>query len=96
MRFSFQIAFPKVSHQVVEKLVDKENGKVKVDIMPKTNEEYLSVKYGRIRFIDSYRFLIVGLDGLVRTLDINHLEILNKRFLENWNIINKKLAYPHD
>ena len=29
----------------------------KFDIIPKTNEEYKSVTYGCIRFIDSYQFL---------------------------------------
>ena len=37
------------------KLVDKKNDKVKSDIIPKTNEEYISVTYSCIRFIDSYR-----------------------------------------
>ena len=37
-------------------------------MIPKTNEEHISVSYGCIRFIDSYRFLSSGLDSLVRTL----------------------------
>ena len=52
--------------------------------MPKTNEEYISVTYGCIRFIDSYRFLSSGLDSLVKTLvDNSHktLENLKKRNL---------------
>ena len=49
-------------------LVDKKNDKVKFDIIPKTNEENISVTYGCIRFIDSYRFLSSGLDALVKTL----------------------------
>ena len=40
---------------VFKKLVDKKNDKAKSDIIPKTNEEYISVTYGCIRFIDSYR-----------------------------------------
>ena len=40
-----------------KKLVDKTNNKVNFDINPKTNEEYTSVTYGCIRFIDSYQFL---------------------------------------
>ena len=40
---------------VFKKLVDKKNVKVKSDIIPKTNEKYISVTYGCIRFIDSYR-----------------------------------------
>ena len=51
-----------------KKLVDKRNDNVKFDIIPKTNEEYISVTYGCIRFIDSYRFLSSRLDSLVKTL----------------------------
>ena len=40
-----------------KKLVEKNNDKVKIKIIPKTNEEYISVRYGCITFIDSYRFL---------------------------------------
>ena len=39
-----------------KKIVDRKNDKVKFDIIPKTNEEYISVTYVCIRFIDSYRF----------------------------------------
>ena len=52
-------------HMFFEKLVDKKNDKVKFDITPKTNEEYISVTYGCIKFIDSYRFLSSSLDSLV-------------------------------
>ena len=55
-------------HMFFKKLVDKKNDKVKVDIIPKTNEEYISVTYGCIRFIDIYSFLSSGLDSLVETL----------------------------
>ena len=52
-------------HMFFKKLVDKKKDKVDFDIIPKTNEEYISVTYGCIRFIDSYRFLSSGLDSLV-------------------------------
>ena len=54
-----------------KKLVDKKKDKVKFDIIPKTNEEYISVTYGCIRFIDSYRFQSSSLDSLVKTLVYN-------------------------
>ena len=38
------------------KLVDRKNNKVKFKTIPETCEEYFSVKYGCIRFVDSYRF----------------------------------------
>ena len=55
-------------HMFFKKLVDNKNDRVKFDILPNTNEEYISVTYGCIRFIDSYRFLSSNLDSLVRTL----------------------------
>ena len=61
-----------------KKLVDLKNDKVRFDIIPKTNEEYISVTYGCIRFIDSYRFLSSSLDSLVKTLnDINNKTLKN-------------------
>ena len=73
-----------------KKLVDKKNNKVKFDIIPKTNEEYISVTYGCIRFIDSYSFQSSSLDALVKTLvDNNHktLKDFKEEFVENDEIL---------
>ena len=51
-----------------KKLVEKKKDKVDFEKILKTNEEYISVTYGCIRFIDSYRFLSSGLDSLVKSL----------------------------
>ena len=79
-----------------KKLIDKKPDNVLVNVIPKTNEEYISVSYGCIRFIDSYRFLQSGLDGLVKTLNEDDLVILKKEFQYNWQLLNKKLAYPYE
>ena len=34
-------------------LVDKKNNKVKFEIIPKSNEEYISERYGYIKVVDS-------------------------------------------
>ena len=47
--------------------VGKKNGKVKLIIIPKTDEGYLSVTYGCIRFIDIYQFLSSSLNKLKKT-----------------------------
>ena len=83
-------------HMFFKKLVDKKNDKVKFDIIPKTNEEYISVTYGCIRFIDSYRFLSSSLDSLVKNLDEDDFKILKKEFPDKWWYLNKKLAYPYE
>ena len=71
-------------HMFFKKIVDKKNDKVKFDIIPKTNEEYISVTYGCIRFLDSYRFLSSSLDSLIKTLDNDDFIILKKEFPDKW------------
>ena len=78
-------------HMFFKKLVDKKNDKVNFEIIPKTNEEYISVTYGCIRFIDSYRFLSSGLDSLVRTIVDNSnktLKNLKEEIVDNDEILN--------
>ena len=78
-------------HMFFKKLVDKKKDKVDFDIIPKTNEEYISVTFGCIRFIDSFRFLSSGLDSLVKTLVYNShetLENLKKEIDDNDEILN--------
>ena len=55
-------------HMFFKRLVDRKRDKVDFDIIPKTNEEYISVTYGCIRFIHSYRFSSSSLDSLVKAL----------------------------
>ena len=45
---------------IFKKIVDKKDDIIKIEFIPKTNEEYISVTYGCIRFIDSYRFYRVA------------------------------------
>ena len=97
-------------HRFSKKLVDKKNDKVEFKIIPKTNEEYISVTYGCIRFIDSYRFLSSSLDTLVRTLvdkspnnlkkeiDDNDeiLDIVKKMVEDDRTIEDLKKVYPNE
>ena len=78
------------------KLVDEKNDKLKLDILPKKNEEYISVSFGCIKFIDSYRFLSSSLDKSVKNLDDDDFEILKKEFPDKLMYSNTKLAYPYE
>ena len=62
-----------------KRLVELKRDKVKVKILPKTNEEYISVTYGCIRFIDSCRFFSKSLDELVKYLDEDDFKIFEKK-----------------
>ena len=78
-------------HMFFKKLANKKNDKVKCDIIPKTNEEYISVTYGCIRFIDSYRFQSSSLDSLVKTLVDNSnkkLKDLKDEIFDNDEILD--------
>ena len=75
-------------HLFFKKLVEKKHDKIKIDFIPKTNEEYKSVTYGCIRLFDSYRILSSSLYSLVETLFDENIKIFNifkdleKQFLE--------------
>ena len=78
-------------HMFFKKLVDIKNDKTKFDIIPKTNEEYISVTCGCIRFINSYRFLSSNLDSLVKTIVHNSnktMKILKKEIVDNDEILD--------
>ena len=78
-------------HMFFKKLVDKKKDKVEIEIIPETNEEYISVIYGCIRFIDSYQFLSSSLGSLVKTLvDNSHktLKDFEEEIVDNDEILN--------
>ena len=83
-------------HMFFKRLVDLKKDKVKFKIIPKTNEEYISVKFGCIRFIDSYRFLSESLNKLVKSLDEDDFKFLKKEFPDKWQYLNKKLVFPYE
>ena len=78
-------------HMFFKKLVDKKKDKKDFEVIPKTNEEFISVTYGCIRFIDSYRFLSSSLDSLVKTLVDNSKKTLKdfeEEIVDNNEILN--------
>ena len=93
--FAFHIFSNYDCHINFKRLVDLKKDKVNFEIIPKTNEEYIVVKYGCIRFIDSYRFFSESLDKLVEKLDEDDFKILKNEFPDKWQNLSKKLAYPY-
>ena len=79
-----------------KRIVDLKKDEVKFKIIPKTNEEYIVVKSGCFRFIDSYCFLSESLDKLVKNLNEDDFKFLKKEFPDKCQNLNKKLAYPYE
>ena len=65
-------------------LIDKKKHEVKLNNFPKRNEDYKTVTYGCIQFLDSFEILSSSLVLLVKTLvDIKHKTVRNlKKNLE--------------
>ena len=76
-------------HMFFKRLVELKNDKVKFKSFPKTKKDFISVSYGCIRFIDSYRFLSSSLDKLVKNLDADVFVILKKEFPDKWQYLKK-------
>ena len=81
-------------HLFFKTLIDRKPDYINLSVIPKTNEEYISVNYGCLRFIDSYRFLEDSLDELVKTLkqerpnlEDDNFTILKKEFPRKLGII---------
>ena len=78
-------------HMFFKTLVDRKKDNVRFEIIPKTDEKYISVIYGCIKFIETCRFLSSSLDKIVQTLvDNSHktLKKLKKEVIGDDNILN--------
>ena len=86
-------------HLFFIKVVDIKHDTVKFEILPKTNEEYISIRYGCIRFIDSYRFVSGSLDSLVKIIvDSSHktLNDFEKEIVNEIKILTREDRYKND
>ena len=84
-------------HLIFEKLINMATEKnIKInenDIIAKSTENYISVKIGCLKFLDSYRFLDASLDKLSTTL--TSFPSLDKNGMED-DFFKRKVAYPYE
>ena len=62
------------------------------DIIAKSSENYISVKIGCLKFLDSYRFLDASLDKM--SLTLTSFPSLDKNDME-YDLFKRKLVYPY-
>ena len=84
-------------HLIFEKLVNmatKKNIEINEnDIIAKSSENYISVKIGCLKFLDSYRFLDASLDKLSTTL--KSFPSLDANGMED-DLFKRKPIYPYE
>ena len=83
------LIFQKLINMAIEKSIQiNEN-----DIIAKSSDNYISVKIGRLNFLDSYRFFDASLDKL--SLTLSSFPSLDENDMED-DLFKRKLAYPYE
>ncbi|CAC5426082.1 unnamed protein product [Mytilus coruscus] len=77
-------------HFLIEELMKHEDEYNKVKLLSKNSENYISIDYGsyyeKLRFLDSYRFMLKGLSDVAKSMD--DFPILEKEF-EDYRILDE-------
>lgn len=85
-------------HFLIEELMKYEDEYNKVKLLSKNSEEYISIEYGstfkKLRFLDSYRFLLKGLSDIAKSMD--DFPILEKEFNGDCSLLKQKGYYPYE
>ena len=75
-------------------LINSKVDKINLSVIPRTNEEYLGVKYG-FKFFEIMRFQQDSLKKVTETLNDQDYIHLERKVPNHWEILKKKLAYPY-
>ena len=77
-------------------LIISKNDKIKLSLVPRTNEEYMCVKCRCIKFLASLRFPQDRLEKLTESLIDPDYFHLKRHFPNHCMLLKKKLAYPYE
>ena len=84
------------NHMFFNELINSKVEKNNLSVIPRTNEEYMSVNYGCVKFLDSMRFQTHSLEKLTESLKEDDYIHLKKHFPNHWMLLKNKLAYPYE
>ena len=70
--------------------------KIKLSVIPRTNEEYMSVNYSCVKFLDSMRFQQDSLEKLTESFNDQDYIHLKRHFPNHWMLLKKKLVNPYE
>ena len=84
------------NHMFFNDLINSKNDKIKLSVIPRTNEDYMCVKYVCIKFLDSMRFQQDSLEKLTESLKDEDYIHLERHFPNHWMLLKKKLSYSYE
>ena len=84
------------NHMFFNDLINSKVDKIDLSVIPRTNEEYMSVNFGCIKFLDSMRFQPDSLEKLTESLKDEDYIHLKRQFPNHWMLLKNKLAYPYE
>ena len=83
-------------HMFFNESINSKVDTINISVIPRTNEEYMSVNYGCIKFLDSMRFQQASLEKLTESLKDEDYIHLKRHFPNHWVLLKNKLAYPYE
>ena len=89
-------------HFIVTELMKYQDKYNKVEVLPKTSEEYISITcgsfYRKLIFKDSYRFLQQGLGDIAESMKSEDFKIMTDFYKDNKdiNLFKQKGVYPYE
>ena len=84
------------NHMFFNDLINSKPNEIILTVTPRTSEEYMSVNYGCVRFLDSMRFQQNSLEKSTEFLKDDDYIHLKKHFPNHWMLLKNKLAYPYE
>ena len=77
------------NHMFFNELINSKVEKNNLSVIPRTNEEYMSVNYGCVKFLDSMRFQTDSLEKLTESLKDDDYIHLKRNFPNHWMLLKK-------
>ena len=75
------------NHMFFIELINSRVYKIDLSVIPRTNEEYMSVNYGCVKFLDSMRSQQASLEKLTESLKDDDYIHLKKQFPNHWMLL---------
>ena len=83
---------------IIETLAKNQNQYQRLKPLANSEEKYISFQFGKLRFLDSYKFFLKSLDDVSKSMKDEDFILTRKEFPEDekFNLLRKKGIYPYE